>query len=154
VIAMRGTTPVLAAGAATNYEEPVARRETEAFRSAPEVHTPDLAVNSRRPVLSASYTAPRSQAEESLVKIWQHLLGANPVGVNDDFFELRGDSLLAAQVVSRVNKAFQTKLPLSTLFDAPTIASLAERIEQVRSSVGEPKPSELLHSEEEEGVIE
>ena len=61
---------------------------------------------------------------------------------------------VACRYVSRVNKAFQTKLPLSTLFDAPTVASLAERIEQARFSVSDSKPSELLHSEEEEGVIE
>ncbi|MEA2175560.1 MAG: hypothetical protein QOD00_3152, partial [Blastocatellia bacterium] len=85
-----------------------------------------------RPDLRNDYVAPRNEVEGALADIWQRLLGINDVGIHDNFFELDGHSLLATQVISRVREIFQIELPLRTLFDAPTVAGLAERIDEAR----------------------
>ncbi len=89
---------------------------------------PDLA----RPELDTNFVAPRNALEEQLVEIWEEVLGVARVGVHDDFFELGGHSLRATQLVSRVREVFQVELPLLSLFEEPTIAGLAERIEEAR----------------------
>ncbi|HKE59473.1 MAG TPA: amino acid adenylation domain-containing protein, partial [Pyrinomonadaceae bacterium] len=83
-----------------------------------------------RPELATSYQAPSTPVEEVLAGIWSHVLGVEQIGISDDFFELGGHSLLATQVVSRIRESFQTELPLRALFESPTIALLAERLEQ------------------------
>ncbi|HEX7334471.1 MAG TPA: amino acid adenylation domain-containing protein [Pyrinomonadaceae bacterium] len=74
-------------------------------------------------------TAPRTMVEELLAGIWQQLLGHAEIGIDDDFFDLGGHSLIATQVASRVRQVFQLNMPLSWLFEAPTVALLAARIE-------------------------
>jgi NADPH:quinone reductase-like Zn-dependent oxidoreductase len=74
-----------------------------------------------RPELPSEYVAPGSDTQKRVAGIWQELLGIEPIGLNDNFFDLKGDSLLAAQVVSRVHRYFRVKLPLSILFEAPTV---------------------------------
>ena len=76
------------------------------------------------------YVAPRTPVEEMLAGIWSEVLGAELVGVNDNFFELGGHSLLAAQVLTRLREVFKIDFPLAGLFEAPTIADLAARIEK------------------------
>ncbi len=85
-----------------------------------------------RPELEETFVAPRTPIEEVLVGIWAEVLGLDRVGVQDNFFELGGHSLLATQVISRVRDAFSVELSLYSLFEAPTITSLAERIEAAR----------------------
>jgi amino acid adenylation domain-containing protein len=80
----------------------------------------------------AGYVAPRTLIEELLAGIWAEVLKVSRVGVNDNFFELGGHSLLATQVVSRVLQTFGKQLPLAALFEGPTIAGMAERIEAAR----------------------
>ncbi len=82
--------------------------------------------------LAGEYVAPRTPVEEVLAGIWSQVLGVEEVGVHDNFFELGGHSLLATQLVSRVREAFEIELPLRHVFECPTVATLAERIEIIR----------------------
>ncbi len=75
-----------------------------------------------------TYVAPRTPVEEKLVTIWAELFKLPRVGVNDNFFELGGHSLLAMQVITRVRAVLGINLPLRMLFEAPTIARLAEAL--------------------------
>jgi amino acid adenylation domain-containing protein len=85
---------------------------------------------------AVEYVAPRTPLEEGLAEIWQELLGVERVGVNDDFFALGGHSLLATQAVIRIRNAF-AEIPLHSLFNAPTVAGLAEAIVNAELEAGE-----------------
>lgn len=85
-----------------------------------------------RPDLLTPYLAPRNEIEQSLVDIWKQVVGIDRIGVHDDFFELGGDSLLAVQIISRARETFEMDLPLTNLFERPTVAFLAEYIQTIR----------------------
>ncbi|MEY9888976.1 acyl transferase domain-containing protein/acyl carrier protein [Catenulispora sp. MAP5-51] len=78
-----------------------------------------------RPDLPQPYSAPSTDAERSLAELWSHLLGVEPVGVKDAFFDLGGNSLLALQMLALVKKRFGVAIPAVTLFEAPTVQGLA-----------------------------
>ncbi|MCP4662509.1 MAG: AMP-binding protein, partial [bacterium] len=84
------------------------------------------------PAPEAGFAAPRTPVEEVMAGIWSRILGHDRFGVYDNFFELGGHSLLATQVVSRIRDLFGVELELRSLFQAPTLAELAERIERAR----------------------
>jgi len=86
-----------------------------------------------RPELKEAYVEPRTQVEELLAQIWVEVLQIEEVGIHDNFFELGGHSLLAIQIISRVREAFDKDVPLSALFDTPTVAGLAATIEKTIS---------------------
>ncbi|RUT04340.1 non-ribosomal peptide synthetase [Dulcicalothrix desertica PCC 7102] len=79
--------------------------------------------------LEAQYMAPRTSLEKQLASIWANLLGLEKVGIHDNFFELGGHSLLITQLLAQVRKAFQINLSISSLFEVPTVAGLAAKIE-------------------------
>jgi acyl carrier protein len=85
-----------------------------------------------RPDLESLYVAPRTPTETLIADIWSQVLGAENVGIHDNFFDLGGHSLLAIQVMSRVRQALQVEVPLRRLFDAQTVEGLAAYIEQAR----------------------
>jgi acyl carrier protein len=81
-----------------------------------------------RPVEAPDYLAPRDPAEEAVAGFWCEVLGVDRVGVLDDFFALGGHSLLATRVLARIRAAFGIDLPLRLLFEATTVAELADAV--------------------------
>jgi hypothetical protein len=78
-----------------------------------------------RPSLPTPYVGPASDAEKAICAIWEEMLGIERVGINDNFFDLGGHSLLAIQVMSRVNQAMNTMIPVAKLYEGLTIAFLS-----------------------------
>ncbi|MEV5717607.1 non-ribosomal peptide synthase/polyketide synthase [Amycolatopsis mediterranei] len=74
----------------------------------------------------AAHTAPRTPAERALAEIWADVLGVPDIGVDADFFELGGDSILGARALARIRARFGAELSPRVVFDARTIAKLAE----------------------------
>jgi amino acid adenylation domain-containing protein/thioester reductase-like protein len=86
------------------------------------------APSSDRPDLDEEFVPPSNPIEEQLAKIWSQGLEISLIGINDNFFDLGGHSLLVAQMMTQVSETFQVVLPLSCLFKSPTIAGLARSI--------------------------
>jgi len=78
------------------------------------------------------YVAPQSDIERSLADIWAQVLQVDQVGVQDDFFEIGGHSLLAMQAIVRIRSTLSIDLPMRLLFEHPTIRQLSIRIEELR----------------------
>jgi acyl-coenzyme A synthetase/AMP-(fatty) acid ligase/acyl carrier protein len=81
--------------------------------------------------LANVYQPPRTPTEEGLARIWAEVLKLDKVGIHDNFFELGGHSLLATQLISRIRDTFKIDLPLRSLFEAPTIYGLAQRLQEL-----------------------
>ncbi|HYR06200.1 MAG TPA: amino acid adenylation domain-containing protein, partial [Longimicrobium sp.] len=79
-----------------------------------------------------AYVAPRTPVEEVLAAIWCEVLRLDRVGAGDDFFAVGGHSLRATQVAARIRDALGVELPLRAIFEAPTLAELAARVEEIR----------------------
>lgn len=87
---------------------------------------------------SAKYRAPQSPWEVALCGLFAEILGAERVGVDDDFFALGGHSLLATRLAARVRSDMGVELPIRTIFAAPTVAELARRWSDLSTSVRKP----------------
>jgi acyl-CoA synthetase (AMP-forming)/AMP-acid ligase II/acyl carrier protein len=83
-----------------------------------------------RPSLATAYIAPRTPVEERIERIWCDVLRLERVGVGDSFLDLGGNSLLAIQIIARVNQAFGVDLPLRSAFEAATVAALGHLVEE------------------------
>ncbi|MGB3189382.1 MAG: SDR family NAD(P)-dependent oxidoreductase [Limnoraphis sp.] len=82
----------------------------------------------------AEQTQPRNQRESQLVEIFQELLSVSKVSIHDNFFALGGNSLRATQFVSRLQQIFNFEVPVRTLFESPTVATLSESLESLHES--------------------
>jgi len=82
----------------------------------------------------AEYEPPAGHVEEAVARIWEDLLGAAPVGRNDHFFELGGHSIMAMQVMVRLRSSLSVEVPVSTLFEHPTLREFCLRIEEKRQA--------------------
>ncbi|HEX8273687.1 MAG TPA: amino acid adenylation domain-containing protein [Longimicrobiaceae bacterium] len=96
----------------------------------------DLAALQPRPETGTRYVAPTGETEERLAALWGDLLGFERVGVHDDFFALGGHSLMAMQLTARVRESLHAELPPGAVFEAPTVAGLAERVDAARRADG------------------
>jgi amino acid adenylation domain-containing protein len=76
--------------------------------------------------------APRTPSEEIVAAVWNEVLKRDGIGVEDDFFEIGGHSLLATQIASRLREHFNTAVPVRALFESPSIAQLATRLDNAR----------------------
>lgn len=84
----------------------------------------------QRPELIQQFIAPRTQIEQQLAKIWTQILRLENIGIQDNFFDLGGTSVIAVQLFAQIENIFNKTLPLATLLQAGTIEQLASVIEQ------------------------
>ena len=82
-----------------------------------------------RPEMAQGFEAPRTEIEELVAQTWQQVLKLDRIGIDDNFFEIGGYSILAIQIVSRLCDAFNREIGVRSLFEKPTVAALAGEIE-------------------------
>jgi acyl carrier protein len=87
-----------------------------------------------RPRLSNAYVAPRTALETRLARIWEEALSVAPIGIDDDFLELGGDSLTASRVVAGVLRELNVTLSAARLFECPNVGAMAASIASELSS--------------------
>lgn len=90
-----------------------------------DIHSEDLS-------LGTEYVAPANLIEERLVEIWKEVLAKEKIGTKDNFFLLGGHSLNVMQLIAKINKAFNCKITIESVFDSPTVSEIAEEIARVR----------------------
>ncbi|WP_342381518.1 SDR family NAD(P)-dependent oxidoreductase [Myxococcus stipitatus] len=81
-----------------------------------------------RPQLGTEYVAPTDDVELALAKVWQEQLGLAQLGIHDNFFDLGGNSLLWLKIVGRLKRELGRDIPLTSVFEAPTVATLAKKL--------------------------
>jgi non-ribosomal peptide synthetase component F len=87
-----------------------------------------------RPSLDTPFASPETSVEKKLAQIWAEVLGLEAVGINDNYFELGGNSLLAVRLFLEIEKRFGQSLPWASIIKAPTIALLAGLLEETASA--------------------
>ncbi|NOR45478.1 MAG: SDR family NAD(P)-dependent oxidoreductase [Candidatus Delongbacteria bacterium] len=81
-----------------------------------------------RPELTMDYVEPETEVEFFLCNLWEEFFGVKPIGINDDFFELGGDSLKAMTIIGQIHKKLDIRVPISEVFKYPTISMMADFI--------------------------
>lgn len=122
------------AGTAADRGDEPARLETEVARDASARPTVPAPAPAGTPPVACDSTPsrePRTPVEAAVIAAWQAVLGVPRIDVDDNFYRLGGHSILIPQVVARLNATFQIDLPLLSLMESPTVAELAECVEQV-----------------------
>ena len=87
-----------------------------------------VVTNNQRPDIATEYVAASNELEQSLVQTWEKALGFTPVGVNDNFFDLGGHSLIAATLVNQLRQNFEVEIDLRELLESPTVATVAKLV--------------------------
>ncbi|MFD7660594.1 SDR family NAD(P)-dependent oxidoreductase, partial [Actinosynnema sp. NPDC059797] len=111
------------------------RRWAELFTAAPA--TRPAGQRFARPALRTPYVAPRGEVERHIARVWGEHLGVDRVGVDDRFFELGGNSLLAMTVVARLERELGVELSAPVLFERPTVAELAALLDPAGRAGGQ-----------------
>ena len=114
--------PVASAASAESIRYSPAR--TDAASSQDSAGRVDVSANDRGTAI------PFDDVERKLKEVWQKFLGVSPIGVDTDFFELGGNSLLAVAMIADLNRIFEKKIPVTTLFRNPTIRQLAQPLRE------------------------
>ena len=83
-----------------------------------------------RPAISSVYVSPKTEIEQKIAEIWQRLLGIQQVGINDDFFELGGDSLNVVQLNNELKKVLEKDIPVAVMFRHQTISAFTRYLQQ------------------------
>ncbi|MEZ4868173.1 MAG: amino acid adenylation domain-containing protein [Caldilineaceae bacterium] len=96
--------------------------------------TPHTAMAGKNGLTTAADAAPQTPVEKTIAQIWATLLGRANVGLHDDFLELGGNSLLAAQILYRMNDEFKVNLSMRQLLDTGTVAGLATLVTQAQAA--------------------
>jgi amino acid adenylation domain-containing protein len=86
---------------------------------------------------ATTFRAPRTALEQVVARVWAELLGRERVGLGENFFDLGGHSLLATRLVARLRSMLRTPLPLRSLFASPTVAGLAEALQENETVAGQ-----------------
>ena len=82
----------------------------------------------KRPEFSQPFVAPRSEVEQELVRIWEEVLDVRAIGIDDNFFDLGGHSLLGVRIMTSIRNEFGVDLGVQTLFEAPTISQMGTQV--------------------------
>ena len=107
-----------------------------------------------RAAVTPAFVAPRTPIEKELARIWTEVLEVEQVGVHDDFFALGGDSLNATRVLIRLHDIMGIEVEVSRLFEAPTVAEMAEHIESViQGGQAAQPPATIVRVPRENGVM-
>ncbi|WP_433330232.1 SDR family NAD(P)-dependent oxidoreductase [Spirillospora sp. CA-294931] len=101
-----------------------------------ELSGPALADPAAARPASEDYVAPRTELEATIARLFAEVLGGEGIGIEDDFFELGGNSLVAVQLLALVRKQLGARLPMRSLFEEPTAAGIAVLVEQARQETG------------------
>ncbi|MFE7898204.1 type I polyketide synthase [Streptomyces sp. NPDC057424] len=101
--------------------------DTANTMEAPENTVATAATRAPRPYLQTAYDAPRTALERAVAEQWQEVLGVEPVGIHDNFFDLGGDSMRAVLLAGRLRDAGVLDVPGSTVLASPTVAGLMDR---------------------------
>ncbi|HEX5220542.1 MAG TPA: HAD-IIIC family phosphatase, partial [Verrucomicrobiae bacterium] len=129
LVPARSTQPVLVStpksGKRFNRWQWVALEASDPSRILEQIHA-----NSPKRLSTAVNGDPTSDLEKQLCEVWQELLRLERVGVHDDFFELGGHSFLAVRMFAQIEKLTGKRLPVLAIFQAPTVAQLAQRISE------------------------
>ena len=81
--------------------------------------------------ISTDFVAATTDLEVQLLEIFQDLLDYPEIGIRHDFFDLGGDSVIAIQIISRINDLFEIEFPIPRFFDSPTIEGLSTVVEEI-----------------------
>jgi amino acid adenylation domain-containing protein/FkbM family methyltransferase len=95
------------------------------------------------PLTAAAAVAPRNTTEANLARVWSDVLGADGVGIDDNFFVLGGDSIRSIQVIGRA-RAFGIELTVEQIFQHPTIRQLADKVDPLAAAPAPSRPFEQL----------
>ncbi|HEX2706188.1 MAG TPA: phosphopantetheine-binding protein, partial [Candidatus Lustribacter sp.] len=84
---------------------------------------------------AGEYVAPSTELERTFIQLWEEAMGIKGIGIEHNFFELGGNSLVAAQLIARVRTLMGIKLPMRTIFQSPTVAGMAASLEASAEAV-------------------